>query len=135
MTNQQKLKQLFAILSEAKAYTRCIGKVSFDIQCCAPEEGMQQAGDDMAVLGRQLYKLTHSKKYERLVQELHADSEGLSFLEKKAVEHLWEDYQKTKNFTPKFSYEFDKAKNQSYSTWISAKKASDFPCSGTIWQP
>lgn len=126
MTNQQKVKQLFAILTEAEAYTRCMGKVSFDMQCCAPEEGMEQAGDDMAVLGRQLYKLTHSKKYERLVRELHEDSEGLSFLEKKAVERLWDEYRKTKNFTPAFSYEFDLAKNQSYGTWIAAKKAADF---------
>ena len=39
MTNQQKLKKLFARLDEIDAYGRSIGKLSFDMECCAPEEG------------------------------------------------------------------------------------------------
>ena len=50
MTNQQKYKQLHKILDDAAVYARTIGKMDFDIQCCAPEEGLPQAGEDIAVL-------------------------------------------------------------------------------------
>ena len=75
MTNQEKWKRLSAILDEAEAYGRAIGKLNFDMECCAPEEGMEQAGDDMALLGKHIHALTHSPEYAALVGELHADGE------------------------------------------------------------
>ena len=78
MTNQQKLKKLYALLDEIEAYARCIGKVGFDMECCAPEEGIERAGEDMALLGKRYYTLTHAKHYTQLLTELHADGEGLT---------------------------------------------------------
>ena len=69
MTNQEKWKRLSAILDEAEAYGRAIGKLSFDMECCAPEEGMEQAGDDMALLGKHIHALMHSPEYAALVEE------------------------------------------------------------------
>lgn len=126
MTNQQKLKKLYGILDEIEAYTRCLGKVQFDMECCAPEEGIAQAGDDMAVLGRQYHKLTHSKAYQKLIEELHADSEGLTDVQKKLIDHLYRDYQTTKNMSAKFSYDMDVALNKAYGDWLAAKKANDY---------
>lgn len=126
MTNQQKLKQLYSILSEAEVYQRSMGKLNFDMMCCAPEEGLEQAGEDISVLGRQLHKLTHSKKYQRLVYELHEDSEGLTEVQRRLVERLWEDHMRTKNFTPAFAFELDSARNKAYGAWLAAKKNSDF---------
>ncbi len=126
MDKLKKLKQLHKILEEVEAYSRCLGKVSFDMECCAPEEGIEQAGKDMALVGQQIFKLTHSKKYERLISELHEDSEGLSPLQKKAVEHLYDDYSKVKNQTAKFSYEMDMVSSKAYGDWLSAKKNNDF---------
>ena len=126
MTNQQKLRKLFAILDEIRSYGNAIGKMSFDMECCAPEEGIEPAGVDMAVLGKHIHKLTHSKRFEKLVQELHADSEGLTPVQKKAVEHLYDDWSKTKNISAGLSYEMDLASNKAYGAWLSAKKASDF---------
>ena len=114
MTNQQKLKKLFAILDEISAYGRSIGKLSFDMECCAPEEGIQPAGEDMAVLGKQIHKLTHSRNYEKLIEELHADSEGLTAVQKKTVEHLYDDYSKSKNISAKLSFEMDKAGSKAH---------------------
>ena len=126
MTNQQKLKKLFGILDEIQSYGHAIGKLSFDMECCAPEEGMEPAGKDMAVLGKRVHKLTHSKTYEKLLQELHADSEGLTPVQKKAIEHLYERWSKSKNISAKLSYEMDLASNRAYGAWLSAKKANDY---------
>ena len=126
MTNQQKLKKLFAILDEIDAYGRCVGKVSFDMECCAPEEGIERAGEDMAVLGKRLYALSHSKTYTRLLEELRADGEGLTAVQKKAVEHLYDRYAKVKNISAKLDYEMDLASNKAYGAWLKAKKANDF---------
>ena len=126
MTNQQKWKALSKRLDEIEAYGRCIGKVGFDMECCAPEEGIEQAGEDMALVGRRLYTLTHAKGFEGLVCALHADSEGLTDVQKKAVEHLWDDYAKVKNISAKLDYEVDLASNRAYGAWLKAKKANDF---------
>lgn len=126
MTNVQKLAQLHTLLEEQRVYERSIGKLNFDLECCAPEDGMDQAGEDMAVLGKQLYKLAHSEEYERLVQELHNDPEGLTPVQQKMIEHTYDRYLKTKNFTPQFSYEMDVVMNKAYGQWLTAKKASDF---------
>ena len=126
MTNQEKWKRLSAILDEAEAYGRAIGKLSFDMECCAPEEGMEQAGDDMALLGKHIHALMHSPEYAALVGELHADGEGLSFPQRKTVEHLWERYEKEKNLTEEFDHAWSVAANRAYGKWLAAKRASDF---------
>ena len=51
MTNTEKTERLYALLDEIEAYGRTLGKLNFDMQCCAPEDGMEQAGKDMAIVG------------------------------------------------------------------------------------
>ena len=126
MTNQEKWTQLSGLLDEIDAYTRCMRKVTFDMYCCAPTEGMAQAGADVAMLGKRVYELTHAESYVSLLCQLHEDSEGLTPVQKKAVEHLYDDYKKEKNFTARFAYEKDSADNKAYSDWLAAKKANDF---------
>jgi len=126
MTNQQKWKDLCKRLDEIAAYERCVGKVSFDMECCAPEEGIERAGEDMAILGKRLYRLTHAPRYTALIEELHADGEGLTAVQKKAVEHLYDRYARVKNISAKQSYEMDLASNRAYGAWLKAKKAADF---------
>ena len=122
----EKLNRLFEILDEVEAYGRAIGKMSFDMQCCAPKDGMERAGEDMALLGKRIYELTHSEEYVSLLTALHTDPEGLTDVQRKAVERLWEDYEKVKNFTPAFSYEADLIGNTAYAKWLEAKEKSDF---------
>ena len=126
MTNTERLKKLFARLDEIDAYVRVLGKVNFDMECCAPPEGMEKAGEDMAILGRRLYAMTHDPEYVQLVCDLHADGEGLTPVQKKAVEHLYQDYAKVKNISPELNYEIDLAASKSYSAWLKAKQANDF---------
>ena len=126
MTNKEKIKALFNCLEEIECYERCIGKVDFDMQCVAPPEGLDRAGEDIARIGQQVYKLTHGKRYLRLLTELYNDGEGLTEAQKKAVEHLYENYAKEKNISAKLSYESDLAFNRAYNDWLRAKKAADF---------
>ena len=126
MTNQQKWKALAKRLEEIEIYDRCLGKLNFDRECCAPEEAIGPSGDDIAVLGKQYFKLTHAKGYEKLICELHADSEGLTPLQKKTVALLYKDYAKVKNISAALNFEMDQAYNRAYGDWLEAKKASDF---------
>ena len=73
MTNEERLQELFALLDEMEAYYRVIGKVSFDMECCAPPEGMERAGEDMAILGKQVYAMTHAPRYIELLEALGID--------------------------------------------------------------
>ena len=126
MSNTEKLRELFERLDEIEACGRCLGKVQFDMECCAPEEGIEQAGNDMSILGKYLYTLTHAPRFEQLVTELHADGEGLTTVQKKAVEHLYDGYARVKNISAALNYEMDVVANKAYGDWLKAKKASDF---------
>ncbi len=126
MTNTEKLQQLYKILDERDAYARTLGKLNFDMQCCAPKNGMAQAGADMALLGQHLHELTHSDEYTSLVLSLREDSEGLTFVQKKLIERLYDSYRKAKNISPEFAYEMSLAENQAYAEWLKAKEAKDF---------
>ncbi len=126
MTNTEKLAKFFAILEEYEVYTRAIGKLEFDMQCCAPQEGMAQAGEDMAVLGKRLHALTHSEDYIRLVCELQENHEGLTPVQQRLIARLYKDYLKTKNQTAEFAFEMDQAFNRAYGEWLTAKKEADF---------
>lgn len=126
MTNQEKIQRLHALGEEIEAYGRTLGKLNFDLECCAPEEGMEKAGEDMAIIGKQLYALQHAPEYEQLIVELHEDHEGLDFLDQKVVEQCYKQYCKTKNFTPEFAYQRDVAMNKAYGEWLTAKKAGDY---------
>ena len=126
MTNQERLEALFKHLEEIEAYARVIGKVNFDMECCAPPEGMEKAGEDMAILGKQIYAMTHDPEYVQLLCDLRADSEGLTPVQKKTVEHLYDAYAKIKNISPELNFEMDMAASHSYSDWLTAKQENDF---------
>lgn len=126
MTNQEKIKRLFELLDEIDAYRRCLGKVQFDMECCAPEDGLEQASEDMALVGKRVHELTHSEEYARLVCELNKNAEGLSFVQQKTIEHLYESYARNKNLSADFSFNMDCAYNKAYADWLKAKKARDF---------
>ena len=126
MTNQQKFDRLRKLLDEADVYARAVGKLEFDMQCSAPMDGMEQAKNDMAVLSDRYFRLTHTKRYAQLVTELHADSDGLTQVQKKVIEHLYEAWEKEKNIPAKLNYEMSLAYNRAYSKWLEAKQAADF---------
>ncbi len=126
MTNEERIKALFERLDEIEAYERCLGKMQFDMECCAPPEGLERAGDDMAVIGQHLFELTHNEEYVALLTALHENGEGLTELQRSAVEHLYEEYEREKNFSKEFVYEMDVAGNRAYGDWLRAKKAQDF---------
>ncbi len=122
----EELKSFFEILDECDVYRRAIGKIQFDMECCAPEEGLARAADDMAVLAKHLFDLTHSDRYISLLLRLHTNRDELSAEQRRAVDCLFEDYSKTKNFSPEFSYEMDLVSNRAYGNWLKAKQENDF---------
>ena len=121
-----RLKQLFRILDEVDAYARIGGKVGFDMQCCAPPEGLERAGEDMAVLGQQIHKLTHSRKYVSLLNSLHEDPGDATPVQRRTIQLLWENWAKTKNQTAKYAFSRETALNRAYGAWLEAKQKSDF---------
>ncbi len=126
MTNQEKWQELSGLLDEIEAYGRCFGKLRFDMECTAPIDGLQRAGDDMTILGKHLYALSHAPRYEALLCELHADGEGLTPVQQKAIEHLYTAYARSKNISAELNYQMELAGNRAYGDWLKAKKADDF---------
>ena len=119
-------KRFSAILDEIDTYGCTLGKMEFDMQCCAPPEGMEKAGEDMAVLGKRLHALTHSKRYVSLLTSLHGDPGELTPAQRRTVELAWREYGKEKNESAAFAYRRDLAVSKAYGHWLEAKKQSDF---------
>lgn len=126
MSNSEKIAKLYKLLEEIEVYTRCLGRLGFDMQCCVPEEGLAQAGSDNAVLSQALYKLEHAAEFQNLLCELHEDSTGLTDIQKIMIERRYENYRKTVNRTPEFAYEMDCVLNKAYVAWMDAKTSNDY---------
>ena len=126
MTNQEKWTELKMLLEEIRAYERCVRRVDFDMRCCAPQEGVEQAGKEATVLYARIHQLTHAPRYQELIRELHADSDGLTQVQRRAIELLHAQYLREKNISEEFAKEIDLAISKSYSDWLIAKRESDF---------
>lgn len=128
MNAQERITKLYGILDKVELYYRAIGKISFDMECCAPKNGLSQAGEDMAELEKVPFNLLHSDEYIQLIKDLKKDAEdgALEPLQKKLVEYLNEDYDKTANLTEEFNYEMSLAANKSYEVWLEAKERDDY---------
>ena len=126
MTNPEKIKRLYEILEKVETYSRVIGKMNFDMECCAPEEGLEQAGLDMAMLETQVHDWTHNEEYFALITGLNADREGLSPLENRLIDLLYDGYLREKNVSADFAYRRSLAYNNAYAKWLEAKKKNDF---------
>lgn len=126
MTNKEKIAKLYEILDEADVYGRAIGKIDFDMQTVAPEEGLDRAGEDEAFLSKKHFEITHSDEFSSLVCGLHDDPSGLSELENKVVDKLYDEWKKEKNLSEELVYKYTLASNKAFSKWLSAKKKNDF---------
>ena len=126
MTNQEHWSRLCGQLDRLAVYSRTLGKLQFDLECCAPPEGMAQAGEEMAVLGKEVFAIMHGPDFVEPLTALHEDSDGLTAVQKSAVHHLWRDYARQKNQSPDFSYRLDLCTTQAYGLWLRAKEEKDY---------
>ncbi len=126
MNNREKIARLFELIEKAEVYERAVEKLDFDVQCCAPPDGMELAASDMAELSKVPFEITHSEEYTDLLLSLKADPDGLTELEKKAVELYVRDWEKEKNIPPELDYELEKTSALAYSAWLEAKKKGDY---------
>jgi carboxypeptidase Taq len=81
---------------------------------------------DEAVLGKRIHALLHSKRYEKLVCSLFEDPGELTDVQRRVVELLHREYEKSKNESAAFAFERDMAFSTAYAHWLEAKQKSDF---------
>ena len=126
MTNAQRWQRLSDRLDEIAAYERSLGKLEFDMECCAPPKGLAQAGEDMSQLGRQLHRLTHARAYRSLLEALHEDDSGLNEAQRRVIRQLWRADERSRNVPAKLALASDRVTNRAYGDWLAAKQAGDF---------
>ena len=126
MTNKQRIRYINKTIEKAELYYRLMGKVSFDMQCIAPKNGLKQASEDITAVSSIPFKLMHSKKFMNTVDELYDNHEGLNEYEVKLITNLYESKEKSKNITPKMQEKYQKATSDSYLAWLSAKEKGDY---------
>ena len=92
--NKEKVNELIKMIEEAEFYYRVASKLSFDLECVAPKDSLEEAGKDLSRVSIEGYKITHSKKFFKLVTELHDDSEGLDEYELRLIKNLYKEKNK-----------------------------------------
>lgn len=126
MRNNDKIIELKKMLKEREFYSRIGSKLYFDIECLCPRNGYNQASEDMTRIEMEKFKISHSKKFIRLVLELHDDNEGLSDYDKILIKHLYKEYANEKNVSSKLMESFSKASNDAYIHWLEAKENKEY---------
>ena len=126
MTNEERWQELSERLNEIEAFAHAEGKMEFDRDCVCPPRGMDVAAQDMAYIGRGLFRLTHDKEYLALLTALHEDPTGLTPVQKRVVKVAYEDYLKEKNVSEDLAFRADLASQKAHNAWLKAKEAKDF---------
>ena len=126
MNSREKLQKLFTLLDEIEAMERAEGRLGFDRDCVCPPAGMDTVAEDMAYVGKALYRLTHDGEYLSLLADLKADPAGLTPVQKRAVEKRYEEYLREKNVSQELSFRADLTAQRARNAWLRAKEAKDF---------
>ena len=122
----EKLQKLYEKLELMRYYEHALGIMSFDFETAVPLKAMENEGDTMSFFSNQCFKIGKSREFQKLIIDLHNEIDTLDDLDKVLVKNYYEEYEKTKNITPKMQLAMSKVYNQAYIDWLDAKEKKDY---------
>ncbi|MDD6302255.1 MAG: carboxypeptidase M32 [Bacillales bacterium] len=126
MNNQRKIDEIKKMLDECDFYNRIHTRLEFDAQCICPKNALEQASKDDNRISLLAYKIRHSKKFIRLVNELHDDHKDLNELDTLLVKKLYKDYLFEKNMSVRLMEKLNNAYSLAYINWLKAKEEVNY---------
>src|SRR5690242_18659610 len=97
--------------------------LQWDQETYLPPKGAPVRGQQIATLSEIAHKYFTDEKLGGQLQDLLAGGNNLLPNEKRNVELSWQDYSKQKKFTSAFVRTLAEAVNQSFHSWMEARKA------------
>ena len=120
------LKKLYKKLELMRYYEHAQSIMSFDFETSVPSKAMENEGNTMSFFSNQEYKIQKSKSFQKLVVDLHNKIDKLDYLDQILVKNLYEEYEKTKNITPKMELAMSKVYCKAYIDWLEAKNKQNY---------
>ena len=124
---QEKLKQLKDKLELLRKYDHALAVIGFDFETIVPEEGRDDEAEMMNFFSNEYFKIFTSDEMKGLIVDLHEHKDEIEDeLDVALIDHLYEDYAKTKNITPEFDLKRSQIYSNAYSVWLKAKEGKDY---------
>ena len=124
---KEKLKQLKDKLELLSKYDHALAVIGFDFETIVPEEGRDDEAEMMNFFSNEYFKIFTSDEMKGLIVDLHEHKDEIEDeLDVALIDHLYEDYAKTKNITPEFDLKRSQIYSNAYSVWLKAKEAKDY---------
>ena len=99
---QKLLKSFYKILEKERTYSHALGVMYFDLETICPDKAKEDESDVLDYFANRSFKLKNSDRAKSLIVELYARRDELDELDKVLIDKEYEEYLKTKNFTPQF---------------------------------
>ena len=121
MEKQQKFREH---LDKINAYQLALSTMNYDLETIAPKDGAEYRHKMMAFLSEQAFILRTDKEFIQLTQEIHDSTEDPEL--KRETQIILDEYNKSKNITPKQMTEFVQLTFKSNDIWKEAKQNNDY---------
>lgn len=126
MELKQALARLYEIQHTTAAYRHALGVLEYDAVTAAPEKSAAGRGETLAVLGSAMYELSAGEEMQTLITFLKGQSDQLTAEQRRAVELLSDDYDRTACIPKEEYVEYARVQNDADSVWHRAKPANDY---------
>ena len=123
---KKNLDALYKNLRLQRNYDHALSIMNFDFETCTPRDAKEEQADMMSFFGNEEFKIATKKKIKEIIVYLYEHKDELEELDRVLVSHLYEDYLKIKNVSPKTQLEWEKTFNKAYIDWYNAKEKADF---------
>ena len=125
-TLQQALEAMEIYQRTLSAYNHAMGVLYLDATTAAPSDSWEGRNQTMEVLSEVIYNLDTSPEIEQWLSVLEENKDHLTALQKRQVEVIRKNYDKTKKIPAKEYVEFTVLQNEAQSVWQKAKNENDF---------
>ena len=120
-----KFEKLRTLTNKIADIKYAISVLNWDQETYMPAKGQKFRAQQIATLSGIAHELSTSPEYEKVLMDLK-DAYDLDPKEKRNVELLLSDYEKSKKLSSAFVVKLSQATSKSFHAWIQARKANDF---------
>lgn len=123
---QKIIKKYKEKLSEIKKLESIAALLEWDQENQMPPKSILERSEASALIYKLIHEKITDKNFCDLINELHANIEELDPVEKRSIEVLKKNLDKSTKIPTKFVEEFSKLKSLSQSAWVEAKTKEDY---------
>ena len=124
-------KQYKEHVSKMQAYDEALSLLYWDLRTGAPKKGTDLRSETIGTLSSELFALSTSDEFGKLLSDLEADQSKLSHVMQRSIEESRKEYDLSKKIPPEEYKKFVILQSKAESVWEDAKADANF----TMFEP